>query len=147
MVVVNASAPTSATAMRFFVCVVFIVVCFLKLGRTPFEPADQALAWQARGPRGNYSSFGLAVSINQFGVIYLFRHVRVFAGQGDDDFVDLTGEREMILHLIVVGDRRSVINANIEGLAEREGSTHRFINGSLCHLLAVHVQLAGAFEH
>ena|SRR5947199_6162897 len=102
MVVVNASAPTSATAMRFFVCVVFIVVCFLKLGRTPFEPADQALAWQARGPRGNYSSFGLAVSINQFRVIYLFRHVRVFAGQGNNHFVDLTREGEVVLSLVIV---------------------------------------------
>src|SRR5437667_10675386 len=102
MVVVNASAPTNATAMRFFVCVVFIVVCFLKLGRTPFEPADQALAWQARGPRGNYSSFGLAVLINQFGVIYLFCLVLVFAGQGDDDFVNLASEGDVILRLVVV---------------------------------------------
>src|SRR5947207_13134320 len=38
--------------------------------------------------------FGLVVLINQCGVIYLFRLVRVFAGQGDDYLVDLTGEGE-----------------------------------------------------
>src|SRR6266496_5038026 len=93
------------------------------------------------------SAFGVVVLINQFGVIYLFRLVRVFAGQGDDYLVDLAGEGEVILRLVVVRDGRAVIHADIEGFAERKGSTNRFINGSFRHLLAVHIQLAGAFEH
>src|SRR5947208_10957037 len=93
------------------------------------------------------SAFGVVVLVNQFGVIYLFRLVRVFAGQGDDYLVDLAGEGEVILRLVVVRDGRAVIDTDIEGFAERKGSTNRFINGSFRHLLAVHIQLAGAFEH
>ena len=48
------------------------------------------------------SAFGVVVLVNQFGVIYLFRLVRVFAGQGDDYLVDLAGEGEVILRLVVV---------------------------------------------
>src|SRR6266567_4178334 len=93
------------------------------------------------------SAFGVVVLINQFGVIYLFRLVRVFAGQGDDYLVDLAVEWEVLLRLVVVRDGRAVIDTDIEGFAERESSTNRFINGSFPHLLAVHIQLAGAFEH
>src|SRR5438105_3159821 len=46
----------------------------------------------------------LAVLINQFGVIYLFCLVLVFAGQVNNHFVDLAGEGEMILRLVVVRD-------------------------------------------
>src|SRR5439155_14505154 len=98
-------------------------------------------------PTRSALSRGLAVLVNEFGVIYLFRLVHVFASQGYDHLVNLSGEGEVILGLVVVRYGRAVVDADIEGFAEREGSAHRFINGSLRHLLAVYVQLAGAFEH
>ena len=48
------------------------------------------------------SALGLAVLINQFGVIYLFCLVLVFASQVNDHLVDLTGEGEVVFHLVVV---------------------------------------------
>src|SRR5438105_14372278 len=58
----------------------------------------------------------------------LFRQVRIFARQRDDNLVDSAGEGEVVLRLIVVRDRRAVVHADIEGLTEGERATHRFIN-------------------
>ena len=46
----------------------------------------------------------------------------LFGGQIDDHPVKLAGEAEVVLHLVIVRDRRAVIHAEIEGLAEREGA-------------------------
>ena len=81
------------------------------------------------------------------GIDGLFRLVCVFAGQVDGHFVDLAGEGEVVLRLVVVRDGRAVVHADIERLAEREASRNGFFDGAFRHFLAVHVQLAGALEH
>ena len=53
----------------------------------------------------------------------------------------------MLFALVVVRHRRSVIDADIERLAEREASRNGFIDGALGHVLAVYVQLSRTLEH
>ena len=54
------------------------------------------------------------------GIDKLFCLIRVFPSEVDSHFVDLTREGEMVFLIVVVRHRRSVIDADIERLAERE---------------------------